>query len=42
VKQERTLLEKGTDPALIPPPEKAALIDFCHSLLNINEFVYVN
>jgi hypothetical protein len=42
VKQERTLLEKGIDPALIPPPEKAALIDFCHSLLNINEFVYVN
>ncbi len=42
VKQERTLLEKGTDPALIPTPEKAALIDFCHSLININEFVYVN
>jgi Protein of unknown function (DUF1553)/Protein of unknown function (DUF1549)/Planctomycete cytochrome C len=42
VKQERALLEKGTDPALILPPEKAALIDFCHSLLNINEFVYVN
>jgi hypothetical protein len=40
--QTQALLEKGTDPALIAPPEKAALVDFCHSLLNINEFVYVN
>jgi hypothetical protein len=40
--QEHVLLEKGTDPALIASPDKAALIDFCHSLLNINEFVYVN
>jgi hypothetical protein len=41
-KQEKSLLEQGTDPARIPPPDKAALIDFCHSLLNTNEFVYVN
>jgi mono/diheme cytochrome c family protein len=41
-RQQRSLLEQGADPAQIPSPDKAALIDFCHSLLNINEFVYVN
>jgi hypothetical protein len=36
------LQEQGVDPAEIPGPDKAALIDLCHSLLNTNEFVYVN
>ena len=36
------LLERGVDPAEVAAPEKAALVDFCHSLLNLNEFVYVN
>jgi uncharacterized protein YoxC len=36
------LYKKGVDPAEIPAPEKAALIDFCHSLINLNEFMYVN
>ena len=41
-KRNRELLEQGTDPARVLSPEKAALIDFCHSLINTNEFVYVN
>jgi len=41
-KRNRELLEQGADPAKVPSPEKAALIDFCHSLINTNEFVYVN
>ncbi len=36
------LLERGVDPAETLPPDKAALADFCHSLFNLNEFVYVN
>jgi Protein of unknown function (DUF1553) len=36
------LQERGVDPAEIPEPEKAALIDLCHSLFNSNEFVYIN
>ncbi|MSO23648.1 MAG: DUF1553 domain-containing protein [Acidobacteria bacterium] len=36
------LHEQGVDPAEIPEPDKAALSDLCHSLLNTNEFVYVN
>jgi hypothetical protein len=38
----RKLQEQGVDPAEIPEPDKAALIDLCHSLFNTNEFVYVN
>jgi len=38
----RKLLARGVDPAEIHTPEKAALIDLCHSLFNTNEFVYVN
>ena len=41
-KRSRVLLDQGTDPDQIPAPDKSALIDFCHSLLNVNEFVYVN
>jgi hypothetical protein len=37
-----TLQEQGVDPAEIPEPDKAALVDLCHSLFNSNEFVYVN
>jgi hypothetical protein len=37
-----TLLERGVDPAEVAAPEKSALVDFCHSLLNLNEFIYVN
>jgi hypothetical protein len=36
------LEQQGVDPAEIPAPDKAALIDFCHALINLNEFVYVN
>jgi hypothetical protein len=36
------LREQGVDPAEIIEPEKAALIDLCHSLFNSNEFVYIN
>jgi len=36
------LYDQGVDPAEIPSPDKAALTDLCHSLLNTNEFVYVN
>jgi hypothetical protein len=38
----KKLQEQGIDPAEIPNPDKAALTDLCHSLLNSNEFVYVN
>ncbi|MEW5976245.1 MAG: PSD1 and planctomycete cytochrome C domain-containing protein [Acidobacteriota bacterium] len=40
--QVAKLEERGVDPANIPAPDKAALIDFCHSLFNSNEFIYVN
>ncbi len=40
--QNRSLLEQGVDPAQILAPGRAALVDVCHSLFNINEFVYVN
>jgi hypothetical protein len=36
------LLQEGIDPAILLTPEKAALIDVCHALFNLNEFVYVN
>jgi hypothetical protein len=36
------LREKGVDPAEILEPEKAALIDLCHSLFNSNEFIYID
>ncbi len=36
------LQEQGVDPAEIPEPDKAALVDLCHSLFNSNEFVYIN
>jgi len=38
----KKLQDQGIDPAEIPDPDKAALTDLCHSLLNSNEFVYVN
>jgi uncharacterized protein DUF1553/uncharacterized protein DUF1549/cytochrome c len=41
-RQTATLQEQGVDPADIPEPDKAALIDLCHSLFNSNEFIYVN
>jgi Protein of unknown function (DUF1553)/Protein of unknown function (DUF1549)/Planctomycete cytochrome C len=34
--------DQGVDPAEIQPPDKAALMDLCHSLFNTNEFIYVN
>jgi Protein of unknown function (DUF1553)/Protein of unknown function (DUF1549)/Planctomycete cytochrome C len=36
------LADQGVDPAEIQPPDKAALMDLCHSLFNTNEFIYVN
>jgi hypothetical protein len=41
-RHNRVLMERGVDPAEIRSPEQAALVDFCHSLLNLNEFIYVN
>ena len=41
-RQNRVLMEQGVDPAQIPAPDKSALVDLCHSLFNVNEFVYVN
>ena len=42
-RQRRGELEQqGVDPAEIPAPDKAALVDFCHALINLNEFVYIN
>jgi hypothetical protein len=38
----KKLQDQGIDPAEIPDPDKAAFTDLCHSLLNSNEFVYVN
>ncbi len=38
----KKLQDQGIDPAEIPDPDKAALTDLCHSLMNSNEFVYVN
>ncbi len=39
---QRVLLDSGVDPAEVAAPREAALVDFCHSLFNLNEFVYVN
>lgn len=41
-KHNQALLARGVDPAEILPPDKAAFADFCNSLLNLNEFVYVD
>lgn len=41
-KQIDILRARGADPAEVASPPKAALVDFCHSLFNLNEFVYVN
>lgn len=40
--RQTELRNQGIDPAEILTPAKAALVDFCHSLFNLNEFVYVN
>jgi hypothetical protein len=44
--QRMTAAEKLALPADLPPQadpvEAAALVDFCHMLINANEFVYVN
>ncbi len=36
------LLQQGIDPASLMSPAKAALVDVCHGLFNLNEFVYIN
>jgi hypothetical protein len=41
-RQNRVLMERGIDPAQILSGEKAALVDLCHSVLNLNEFLYIN
>ena len=41
-KQSDVLRARGADPAEVASPPKAALVDFCHSLFNLNEFAYVN
>jgi hypothetical protein len=35
-------LMAGTEPSLPSDPRTAALVDFCHVLLNANEFIYVD
>ena len=37
--QTATLAAKQPDG---PPPPAAALVDFCHAILNANEFLYVD
>jgi hypothetical protein len=39
---ELTLRNTGSEPRVPADPRTAALIDFCHVLLNANEFVYVD
>ena len=41
-KQNEVLKQKGIDPAEVSAPDRKALVDFAHSLLNLNEFVYIN
>ena len=41
-RHNQTLIEEGVDPAEIRPPTKAALVDLCHAMFNLSEFVYVN
>jgi len=41
-RHSRALLDRGADPAEVPAPRQAALVDFCHSLFNLNEFLYIN
>ena len=36
------LYERGVDPAEVLAPDRSALVDFCHSLFNTNEYVYIN
>ena len=36
------LREQAVEPSKIPVPEMGALVDLCHGLFNINEFIYVN
>ena len=38
----KEVLAKGADPAEVLTPEREALVDFCHALFNLNEFVYRN
>jgi hypothetical protein len=37
-----TLVPADAQPELPSDPRTAALIDFCHALLNANEFIYVD
>jgi hypothetical protein len=36
------LLPIGGFPKFLPPVRAAAIIDFCHALMNCNEFVYLD
>ena len=38
----RVLREQAVEPSKIPVPEMGALVDLCHGLFNVNEFIYVN
>lgn len=38
----RVLRDQAVEPSKIPPPALGALIDLCHGLFNVNEFIYVN
>ena len=39
---QKLALPEHALPSGITPPQAAALVDFCHMLLNSNEFVYQN
>jgi hypothetical protein len=39
---ELTLRTAGKEPSLPSDPRTAALVDFCHVLLNASEFIYVD
>lgn len=38
----QVLRDQAVEPSKIPAPEMGALVDLCHGLFNINEFIYVN
>ncbi len=40
--QNRALRDRAVEPSKILPPAMGALVDLCHGLFNVNEFIYVN
>ncbi len=42
VQHNKVLREQFVEPSEFPSPDAGALIDLCHGLFNVNEFIYVN